>query len=74
MATAFREKVAVELRRARIDVGLSQKQVAKSMGVTQSFVSKLESGTANTRLMTLVRYAEACGGRLVPTLMLRRGK
>jgi len=33
-----------QLREAREQAGLSQEQVAKRLGVTQSFISKIESG------------------------------
>lgn len=43
---------------------LSQEDVARAMGTTQSAVARIESGLADPKLTTLVRYAAACGFRL----------
>ena len=48
----------------RIDLGLSQTEVAARMGTSQSAVARLESGDADVRLSTLERYAAALGQRL----------
>lgn len=45
----------------RLELGLSQTQVAARMGTSQSAVARLESGTADLRLSTLERYAAALG-------------
>ena len=49
---------------ARVELGLSQTQVAARMGTSQSAVARLESGGADLRLSTLERYAAALGQRL----------
>jgi DNA-binding XRE family transcriptional regulator len=52
----------VALREAR---GLSQRQLAKQLGVTQSAIAQLEtSRPKNVELRTLVRAAAALGGRV----------
>ncbi|MGC8744991.1 MAG: helix-turn-helix domain-containing protein, partial [Verrucomicrobiia bacterium] len=33
-----------QLKKARLEIGLGQKEVAKLLGRTQSYVSKVESG------------------------------
>lgn len=43
----------------RIDLGLSQTEVAARMGTSQSAVARLEAGGADVRLSTLERYAAA---------------
>jgi len=54
------EQDLVALREAR---GLSQEQLAKTLGVSQPAIAKLESGTAkNLELRTLVRAVVALGG------------
>lgn len=45
----------------RIELGLSQTEVAARMGTSQSAVARLEAGTADFRLSTLDRYAAALG-------------
>lgn len=51
----------VQLRK---DAGLTQADVARAMGTTQSAVSELEAGAADPRLRTLQRYARAVGARI----------
>ena len=50
----------------RIEVGLSQRQLAERMGTTQSVISRLEEGGgARNRIDTLARVATALGRHLV---------
>lgn len=52
----------IALRKAR---GLSQRQLAAQLGVTQSAIAQLESAEPrNLELLTLVRAATALGGRV----------
>lgn len=52
-----------DLREAMIarreELGLSQAELAKKMGITQPAVSQFESLGANPRIMTLLLYAQA---------------
>ena len=51
--------------------GSTQVQVAKAIGVTQGYVSRMERGDlAHTELGTLESYVEALGGRLRVTVEL----
>ena len=52
-----------ELIEARARAGLSQAEVARRMGTTQSAVARMESGYQIPSLRTLARYAEATGTR-----------
>lgn len=47
--------------RARARADLSQAEVAKRMGTTESIVSRLESGRGKPSTRTLERYARALG-------------
>lgn len=65
-------KLARELLTARLKAGLTQEQVALSMGTTKSAVCRLErAGRHSPSIGTLKKYAEAVGCgveiRLVPT-------
>lgn len=71
----FRKEVeaAVESRRlmrklaeAREQAGLTQTEVAKRMGTSQSAVARLEAGEAEPLITTLVRYGKAVGKNLIP--------
>jgi transcriptional regulator with XRE-family HTH domain len=58
------EAVRRSLTLRRASLKLSQAEVAKRMGTTQSAVSDLESGRAAPSVSTLSRYAEAVGLRM----------
>lgn len=49
---------------ARARAGLSQAELARRMGTTQSAIARLEGGKVMPSLATLRRYAEATGSRL----------
>lgn len=60
----------VALRESR---GLSQMQLAKRLGITQSAIAQLESAQPkNVELRTLVRVAAALGGRVDVSIRPRR--
>lgn len=53
-----------EMAERRVELGLSQTEVAARMGTSQSAVARLESGDGDVRLSTLARYAAAIGVEL----------
>ena len=57
-----RERMIAALVERRNKAGLSQKQVAKAMGVGQSTISQFE-GSTDPRLSTMQRYARAVGAQ-----------
>lgn len=57
-------QVARRLIAARNRTGLSQAEVARRMGTTQSAVARLESGQRLPAMGSLKRYAIAIGHRL----------
>ncbi len=61
--------LARELILARSRAGLSQAEVARRMGTTQSTVARLEGGRAKPTLLTVERYAKATGSRAVVKLV-----
>ena len=48
---------------ARNEAGLTQSEVAKRMGITQSAVARIESGY-NIKYKTFFNYIKACGKRV----------
>jgi predicted RNase H-like HicB family nuclease/DNA-binding XRE family transcriptional regulator len=56
--------IAVALRWARLDAGLTQSQLATRAGVSQQQVAKLERPGANPSVVTLRKIADALGARL----------
>ncbi|MFN3853303.1 MAG: helix-turn-helix domain-containing protein [Phreatobacter sp.] len=63
LADAF--ALVEELIRARARSGLTQEEIARRMGTTQSVIARLESGKSMPSTRTLKKYAEATGTRLV---------
>jgi transcriptional regulator with XRE-family HTH domain len=49
------------LRDARRRAGLSQAEVAKRLGIRQTYVSRVELGTENITLSACARFAQAVG-------------
>lgn len=58
-------RVAEALIHARMRAKLTQAQLAKRLGTTQSAIARLESGRTSPSVATLRRYASATGSRLV---------
>ncbi len=65
---AGREKVSAEsavviahLRKARIDQGVKQSELAVAIGVTPSQISDIESGRHEPSLVRILRIARALG-------------
>lgn len=56
--------LAAQLIKARKKAHLTQDEVAKKMGTTQSVVARLESGNPLPSLRSLKRYAQAVCGRI----------
>jgi len=56
--------IASELIRARARAGLSQAELAKRMGTSQSAIARLESGQTLPSTKTLIRFAEATNSKI----------
>ncbi len=50
--------------RARESAGLTQAELARRMGTTQSAIAAIEAGARTPTVDLLERLARACGGRL----------
>ena len=60
----LRSMIGTELRRLRLDAGLSLSRVAEASGVSRSHLNELELGTADPSLPRLVAMADALGADL----------
>lgn len=49
---------------ARIETGMTQKQLAEKTGIRQSNISRIESGTSSPTVDTLARIAAGLGKKL----------
>ena len=63
-ALAAEFAVAGALIEARTRAKLSQAEVARRMGTSQSTIARLESGSAKPSLSTLERFAKATGMKM----------
>lgn len=52
------EKIIERLRKARIEEGLTQQQVANKLGKPQSYVSKIESGERRLDVVEIKKFAK----------------
>ena len=57
--------IVILLARRRRALGLTQTELARRIGTSQSAISDMELGTASPTLRTLGRYASAVGLMLV---------
>jgi antitoxin HicB len=64
VAIGSRLSVALQIRWLREDLGLTQAQLAKRVGVSQQQVAKLENPAANPSLATLEAIAKGAGAVL----------
>lgn len=64
-------EIARELIKARSRAGLTQSDVAKRMGTTQSVIARMESGSTLPSMSSLVRYAKVTGSRTVVKLIAK---
>jgi len=64
-----------EVLKARAEAGLTQAQVAKRVGTTQSAIARLESGALkhSPSIATLQKYAQALGYRVEVKFVKERG-
>lgn len=49
---------------ARLEAGMTQKQLSEKTGINQSNISKIERGTGNPSIATLERIASALGKKV----------
>lgn len=57
----FLENIGPKVKELRDRRGMGQVELARAAGVGQSLISRIENGTANPSLRTLVRIAKALG-------------
>jgi transcriptional regulator with XRE-family HTH domain len=65
-----KEQFGVNLRRLRLDAGLTQMELSNRSGLDMAEISRLETGLRDVRLSTIVRLAD---GLEVPTRTLVDG-
>ncbi len=64
-------KIGVLLHEARLEKGLTQEELAKKVGTTKSYISKIENNIKEVRISTLQRIIEiGLGGELQLSIKL----
>ena len=63
-ALAVEFSLAEALIKARIQAGLTQKELARRMNTTQSVIARMEGGRVKPSSRTLERFAKATGMRM----------
>ena len=59
-----RFRLKEELYKARREAKLTQKELARRMGTSQTYIAAVEHGKKNITFSTLARYARACGKKV----------
>jgi len=54
-------KLGLNLKRIRIEKGISQGDISRALKVARSFISDLENGKRNPTLSTIAKLAKAIG-------------
>lgn len=54
-------ELVAQSKKARIDEGISQKEIAQTLGINQDKISNYESGKVSPRLDLFVRYLDVMG-------------
>ena len=60
-----RFRLREQLYNARREAGLTQRELARRMGTSQTYIAAVEHGRKNITFSTLARYARACGKKIV---------
>ncbi len=64
-------KIGVLLHEARLEKGLTQEELAKKVGTTKSYISKIENDVKEVRISTLQKIVEVgLGGRVQLSIKL----
>ena len=61
--------IGINIKNLREERGLTQEQVAKRMGTSQTYIAAIERGRKNISYSTIARFARACGKRVAITLL-----
>lgn len=68
----FFAAIAERVTERRVEMGMSQRELAELVGTTQSAIARLERGGRPPRIDTLLRIAEALDCELVVELSPRK--
>ncbi len=55
------KKLGSNMKRIRLEKGMSQGDICRRLGVDRSYISNVESGKKNPTLLTITKLAKALG-------------
>ena len=55
------QKLGQNLKRIRMEKGISQGDIVRSLGIDRAFISNIENGKTNPTLATIAKLAKAVG-------------
>lgn len=55
----YLKQLAERIKNRRIEMGLTQKELAEKLGTNHTFVTRMETGLQDNRISTLLKVAEA---------------
>ena len=64
MASDLRVAIIMELIKARNEKGISQKELERLSGVSQPVIARMERGTTNPQIDTLIKVLAPLGKKL----------
>ena len=62
-------KLGVLLKKARVEAGMTQEQIARKLKTTKSVISRMENHATDIRLSTLEKFAKAVGRHIQVALV-----
>ena len=68
----YLQKVSLKIIKMRLDLGLSQKEMAAALGMLESQYCRLEKGKHNPTVLSLIEIADSFGFDLVIKLKKRK--
>ena len=57
--------IASRLKFARVNAGMTQKELAEKTGIQQANISRIENGNGNPSVATLCKIAQGMGKKLI---------
>ncbi len=67
---AAEHRIATSLGKLRQAVGVTQVEMGRRWGCTQSFISKIERDPATAEMGSLIKYVRALRGQLLVTILV----
>ena len=67
-------RIALRVRKRRLELGLTQTELAARMGITQGNITRIENNPPNLSIETICKLAEALGMEAEDLLVEKPGR